>query len=424
VDSANNKTEPARVRRRHVVYVQGYDPRGLAEYYRMFRSEYRKFCALYGLTGTIGKLADATDHFTATWPLVTTGNGWQVDTTYQFLRWEDIIRGDFAQPIWWKIFHGLVTFFWLIRQGTLAAFTRHNWRFTGFVAYAYVVLISHVLVAALCGVAAGYLVGAILSFPYLPLLAGLAAFATVVTLLVTRTEQQTYMLYMFNDIIATFRYANRRRPDWEERFELFAHYLVAAVKSTNADEVIVIGHSSGSFIAIDVLTRALAHDPELGRHGPRVALMTVGSNIPTAGFHPASGWYRERLARIAVEPAIDWVDYQSRKDIMNFFAFDPIRGHGIELGAARRNPTVVPVRFRDIVKPENYPRFRWRFFRLHFQFLMANERLGAAYDYFMICCGPFDLMTRATRPDAVVAAVAPKNPLPAPIRPPDDDTAA
>jgi hypothetical protein len=28
------------VRRRHVIYVQGYDPRGLAFYFRLFRSDY------------------------------------------------------------------------------------------------------------------------------------------------------------------------------------------------------------------------------------------------------------------------------------------------------------------------------------------------------------------------------------------------
>ncbi len=43
------------VHRRLVIYVQGYDPRGLAEYYRMFRREYRRTCELYGLTGKIGR---------------------------------------------------------------------------------------------------------------------------------------------------------------------------------------------------------------------------------------------------------------------------------------------------------------------------------------------------------------------------------
>jgi hypothetical protein len=36
---------------------------------------------------------------------------------------------------------------------------------------------------------------------------------------------------------------------------------------------------------------------------------------------------------------------------MNFFPFDPIAGHGIDVGDSRRNPTIVPVRFREIIKP-------------------------------------------------------------------------
>ena len=36
-----------RVQHRHIIYIQGYDPRGLAQYYRMFRTELRKFARLY-----------------------------------------------------------------------------------------------------------------------------------------------------------------------------------------------------------------------------------------------------------------------------------------------------------------------------------------------------------------------------------------
>jgi hypothetical protein len=406
VETSRANADPGRVRRRLVIYVQGYEPRGLAEYYRMFRSEYRKFCALYGVTGTIGKLTSSGENSTARWPLTTAGEGWQVDTVYEFLRWDDVIRGDFEKSSWWKISRALATLFFLIVEGTLARFTRFNWRFTCFVLYAYAVLISHLAVSALLGFAARYAVHAATDIPYVPEIAGVAAFTAILLWLILRTEQRTYMLYMFNDIISTYRYANRQRPDWEARFDRFSQDVVDSIRNTDADEVVIIGHSSGSFVAIDVLTRALARDPELGRHGPRVVLMTVGSNIPTAGFHPGSGWYRERLAQIAVEPSIDWVDHQSRKDVMNFYDFDPVAGHGIDAGPARRNPTIVRVRFRDIVRPENYARFRWRFFELHFQFLKANQRLGAAYDYFMICCGPFDLMTRSRRPAEVLSATA------------------
>jgi len=50
-----------RVRNRHIIYVQGYDPRGLAQYYRMFRTELRKFGRLYQLTATISRPQSISD---------------------------------------------------------------------------------------------------------------------------------------------------------------------------------------------------------------------------------------------------------------------------------------------------------------------------------------------------------------------------
>jgi len=58
----------------------------------------------------------------------------------------------------------------------------------------------------------------------------------------------------------------------------------------------------------------------------------------------------------------------------------------------------VSVRFREIIKPEHYNLFRWKFFRVHFQFVMANER-PHAYDFFMIVCGPIPLSERMARPE-------------------------
>jgi len=131
-------------------------------------------------------------------------------------------------------------------------------------------------------------------------------------------------------------------------------------------------------------------------------LLTIGGNFPIVGFHAASQDFRDDLRLLAVEPSIDWIDCQSRKDVMNFYPFDPIAGHGIDVGADRRNPTIVPVRFREIIKPEHYNLFRWQFFRVHFQFVMANER-PHAYDFFMIVCGPIPLSERMAHPEAALA---------------------
>ena len=133
-----------------------------------------------------------------------------------------------------------------------------------------------------------------------------------------------------------------------------------------------------------------------------MVLLTIGGNFPIVGFHAASQDFRDHLRQLAVEPSIDWIDCQARKDVMNFFQFDPLAAHGIDAGPARRNPAIVPVRFREIILPEHYNSFRWQFFRVHFQFVMANE-VPHAYDFFMIVCGPVPLAGRMAAPQAALA---------------------
>jgi hypothetical protein len=232
--------------------------------------------------------------------------------------------------------------------------------------------------------------------------AAAALFVAALGTMLKYTENQTYLLYLLSDTIWTWEFSHRQRPDWDERIDRFAQYLVNVARGSDAEEIVVVGHSSGSFLGAEIVARALKLDPALGRHGPRIVLLTIGGNFPIVGFHAASRDFRDHLRLLAIEPSIDWIDCQSRKDVMNFYPFDPIAGHGIDVGASRRNPTIVPVRFREIIKPEHYNLFRWKFFRVHFQFVMANER-PHAYDFFMIVCGPVPLIERMARPEAALA---------------------
>jgi hypothetical protein len=398
------------IRRRLVIYVQGYDPRGLAEYYRMFRREYRRTCELYGLTAKVGRAENDPERFITTWDVATSGDGWDVDTRYMFLRWDDIIRKDFARPPGWKIVHMYRAIALSLISGVIPRILRAHWRFGLFVLYPAVLMTLWLLLGAGIGVAVAALLEALGTAPLIGrsfgVVAGFGAYAALLKL----TERYTYLLYLCDDVSSTHQFAHQERPDWEERMQTFAGYVVEAVRNSQADEVVIVGHSSGSFLAVDVLDRALALDPDLGRHGPAVRVLTIGANLPIIGFHAKAQWFRDRLRRLALAPDIGWIDYQSRHDIMNFWPFDPIADHGIDPGPGPRNPKVVSVSFRDLWLLGNFGRRRWRFFRAHFQFLLANERPGAAYDYYLICCGPFDLATRAGYPADVIAAMHERKP--------------
>src|SRR5437762_10013534 len=367
----------------------------------MFRTELRKFGRLYQLAATISRPQVAPDGETASWTIATKADEWETRTSYDFLRFEDLIQRDLAAPIWRTVLHAMWIYWRLVFGGTIARFWKAHWRFATFISYPHFLLFNEAIWSL--GIAYGFAKGLeALGIPNLfSIAAATALFVALLGTVLKYTENRTYLLYLLSDTIWTWEFSHRQRPEWDERIDRFAQHLVKVASTGGAEEIVLVGHSSGSFLGVEILARALRLDPALGRHGPRIVLLTIGGNFPIVGFHAASREFRDHLRQLAVEPSIDWIDCQARKDVMNFYQFDPITSHGIDVGAARRNPTIVPVRFRDIIRPEHYNAFRWQFFRVHFQFVMANA-VPHAYDFFMIVCGPIPLSERMAVPDAAL----------------------
>ena len=98
--------------------------------------------------------------------------------------------------------------------------------------------------------------------------------------------------------------------------EACAQRLVAAVRANEADEIVVVGHSGGGALAPAVIVRALEIDPEVGRRGPPVVLLTLGSIAPGAALHPRAEKLRGLFGRHrgrAVDP-LDRLPDAARRD--------------------------------------------------------------------------------------------------------------
>src|SRR5262249_58457875 len=67
-----------------------------------------------------------------------------------------------------------------------------------------------------------------------------------------------------------------------------AERLVAAARANEADEIIVVGHSGGGALAPAVVARALERDPDIGRRGPPLILLTPRSLPPRAALPPTA----------------------------------------------------------------------------------------------------------------------------------------
>ena len=404
------------VQRRLMLHVQGYDPHGVADNHQRFHREYQRTCALYGLTGEVGAPAESRDGVSASWEVSTKGDGWQVDTRYTLLRFDDLVRKDMERAPWWKIVQMYRTIGVAILNGAFGRMLRANWRFA-LVAFAPILLITvWVLFGSFVGILCMNLV-TVLGAPEfvartVGFVTGFGGFASLLWL----TEPLTGLLLRCDEAASIDQFVTGKRPDWSQRLDAFAGDVTDAVQDGKADEIVIVGHGLGAVLAINVLGRALTRDGALGSHGPRVALLTLGASLPAVGFNPEAKGFRNRLRQLATMPDIDWIDVQSRDDVLSFTPFDPIAGHDIALDTPRRNPQVMTVRFSDLWAGGSLLR-RLRVSTLHAQYLMANERRGSPYDYTVICCGPLDLATRAASPQRAEAALAGKfEPDSAPMR--------
>src|SRR5258707_15636537 len=77
---------------------------------------------------------------------------------------------------------------------------------------------------------------------------------------------------LLDDWIFAHDYLHGRRPDVDARLDRFAQTLVARSRDNAPDEIVIVGHSLGAMLAIDVLVRALALDPDFRRRGVAVCL--------------------------------------------------------------------------------------------------------------------------------------------------------
>ena len=50
------QASPGLIRKRHIFYVEGYDPQGADGYYRMFRREWKRFLKMWRVEATLGEL--------------------------------------------------------------------------------------------------------------------------------------------------------------------------------------------------------------------------------------------------------------------------------------------------------------------------------------------------------------------------------
>jgi pimeloyl-ACP methyl ester carboxylesterase len=181
------------------------------------------------------------------------------------------------------------------------------------------------------------------------------------------------------------------RPETEARLDAFAARLAGAARANDCEEILVVGHSLGAQMSLVVLARAMQRDPELFTHGPKIRLLTVGSTIGKLALHPAATQLRACADMLGAAEGLTWSEFQARRDSISFFRLDPVSLKKFKGDQTGVRPFIRLIGIKDMMMPDSYKRNWFRHMRLHYQFVMGNEK-RSVYDFFMFVCGPADFI--------------------------------
>lgn len=199
-----------------------------------------------------------------------------------------------------------------------------------------------------------------------------------------------FAYYLMQDYAYSAQARGANPRELEIRISEFVSEVDAALNS-DVDEVLVIGHSSGVHLAVSVLADLL-RDRALPKAGPALSFLSLGQVVPMVSFLPDANRLRADLHLMAGQANIPWVDVTAPGDGCAFALCDPVSVSGVA-PENKHGPLVISAAFTQTLSPERWRALRWRFFRLHFQYLCAFDRPGD-YDYFQITAGPQSLGAR------------------------------
>ncbi len=396
---------PGRVGRRHVFYLPGYDPEARTRYRALFVRELGLYARRFGGgRRVVGRSEISDDRCIQAWTVPAHAASGAVETRYEVLLWDDIVARDFARPSLVSLALLVKGTLYALLTGRITRFSRLNWKYAGVILYPFVLT----LLLLLAGGGLAWLVDALIAPPAGWLALVPMAASVLVALGVGAACRpwldRIYFWQFVNDWVFHFQHGHGQRRDYEARLDRFTDHMLDRLsefshRSEGApDEVVILGHSTGAMSAVEVAARLLDRHPDLDVVKSRLALVTLGSALPLVALHPRAERLRADIARIVQARRIFWIDYVAAQDWLNFPRFNPIRDLdlGLPANAVIANPTIRSARFSDIIDEATYRKVRKRPFRMHFQYLMANERRGP-YDFFAMMLGPLPQSARAHR---------------------------
>ncbi|MGD9295480.1 MAG: hypothetical protein PVI41_11400, partial [Roseobacter sp.] len=331
------------------------------------------------------------------WHVTGEFDGQQVQSDIEVLTWSDIVQQsrphsvlttyrDLIRTAWIYVSTGALFRLMLLRKGPVLA-----------ALYPVVALIGQAFLAVLLGWVtynSVTLIGSEIRMPravQTVLAVGSALLIVAITLRwFHKHDGRFFAYYLMHDFAYSAALLGAYPDDLEARLRAFRQRLAAALQD-EVDEVLLVGHSSGAYLGVSVLAD-LIRTGSLPANGPALGFLSLGQVVPMVSFLPRAERLRGDLRLLSASSAVTWVDVTAPGDGCCFALCDPVAVSG-QTTPEKRGPLVFSAAFTQSLSPARWKALRWRFFRLHFQYLCAFDR-PKDYDYFQITAGPLTLAER------------------------------
>lgn len=392
------------VRRRRVFYIPGYDPIHPRRYRELYRSEGSNQARISGYDI---ELRPKTSDGPYGWFVQGRIGDASTDAEFDVLVWSDIVRASMATGVAATYLQLLRTAWVYTSSGALGRLMRLRKGPVIAALYPVGMLLLQLCVAlvVLWGIATGVRMGleALSSGWTQPAtgvvtgiswLAGAIAGGALLQWFKAR-DNRLFAYYLMHDYAYSAQYQGAIPPELEQRLSEFRTAIADALRG-DVDEVLVVGHSSGAHLAVSVLAD-LIRNGQAPEQGPALSFLSLGQVVPMVSFLPKAHRLRADLHYLSARSDLVWVDVTAPGDGCAFALCDPVAVSGVA-PRDKRWPLVFSAAFSQSLSPARWKELRWRFFRLHFQYLCAFDQ-PRDYDYFQITAGPLTLKDRyADRP--------------------------
>jgi hypothetical protein len=380
-------SSPSPVRKRRVFYIPGYDPIHPRRYRELYRKEGAEQARISGYDITLSpKKTGKAKTARYGWTVEGRIDGQTTETSFDVLVWSDIVRDSMEKGILGTYAQLLRTAWAYIASGAL--FRLMRLRKGPVIAALYPVgfLIVQLLIALLLAYGIGR--GLALLHPWAAW-AGLVVVPPVLHWFKAK-DNKFFAYYLMHDYAYSARHKGANPPELEARMAEFTNEIAEAL-TEDIDEVLVVGHSSGAHLGVSILSDLIRQN-RVPANGPSLSFLSLGQVVPMVSFLPKAHRLRADLHYLCNLDELTWVDVTAPGDGCAFALCDPVAVSGVA-PEDQKWPLVLSAAFTQTLSPERWKELRWRFFRLHFQYLCAFDRPGD-YDYFQITAGPQTLRAR------------------------------